>query len=297
VAYTIGGEQYVAVFASGTGIPYGNSIRAGDMLWAFKLGGSYTSASGSSEMPTPGPLNMRRPVGGTAVEGSTVNNTVYLARASRTTDTAAAADGTASGAMNPTHMRVPVGTTVTFLNPGSAQFPLFPNGKPHCATQFFEGLFNLKVNPGQSATHTFTKEGEYFFNDCTDPRPTGKVVAYHVPQDLPGALDIVPRTVDVRPDDGVFTSVHGHITVMFKFPEGYTFDGNVQLKTPLSTALFQPERTQVTGNNTLIATFAKATIDNNVPAGNAVPLVVTANFMHAGVQKQLRSTATVRVVK
>jgi quinohemoprotein ethanol dehydrogenase len=108
----------------------------------------------------------------------------------------------------------------------------------------------------------------------------------------------VPRTVDVRPDDGVFTSVHGHITAMFKVPEGYTFDGNVKLKTPLSTALFPAETTQVTGNGrTLIATFAKATIDNNVPAGNAVPLVVTANFMNAGAQKQLMSTATVRVVK
>ena len=49
--------------------------------------------------------------------------------------------------------------------------------------------------------------------------------------------------------------------------------------------------------STLIATFDKALIDNNIPAGDAVPLVVTANFMNAGVQKQLRSTANVRVVK
>jgi quinohemoprotein ethanol dehydrogenase len=284
--YSINGEQYVLAIAEG------------DKLWAFKLGGSYKSASGSSEMPTPAPFVVRRPVGGSAVEGSTVNNEVWLARANRTTDTAAAADSIATGGMSPTHMRVPVGTTVTFRNPGSAQFPLFPNTKPHCATQFFEGLFNPKLNPGQTFQYTFAKEGEYFYNDCTDPRPTGKVVAYHIPQDLPGALEIVPRTVDVRPDDGVFTSVHGHITAMFKVPEGYTFDGNVQLKTPLSTALFPAETTQVTGNGrTLIATFAKATIDNNVPAGNAVPLVVTANFMNAGVQKQLMSTATVRVVK
>jgi quinohemoprotein ethanol dehydrogenase len=283
--YSINGEQYVLAIAEG------------DKLWAFKLGGSYKSASGSSEMPTPAPFVVRRPVSGAAVEGSTVGNTVWLARPNRT-DVAASVDSIATNGMSPTHLRVPVGTTVTFVNPGTAQAPSFPNTKPHCATQFFEGLFNPKLDPGQSFQYTFAKEGEYFYNDCTDPRPTGKVVAYHIPQDLPGALEIVPRTVDVRPDDGVFTSVHGHITAMFKVPEGYTFDGNVKLKTPLSTALFRAETTQVTGNGrTLIATFAKATIDNNVPAGNAVPLVVTANFMNAGAQKQLMSTATVRVVK
>ena len=47
VTYTINGEQYVAFFAGGTGIPYGNSVTEGDMLWAFKLGGSYKTASGS----------------------------------------------------------------------------------------------------------------------------------------------------------------------------------------------------------------------------------------------------------
>jgi hypothetical protein len=33
----------------------------------------------------------------------------------------------------------------------------------------------------------------------------------------------------------VFTSVQGLVTVMLKVPAGYTLDGNVQLKTPLST--------------------------------------------------------------
>ena len=59
--------------------------------------------------------------------------------------------------MSPTQMRVPVGTTVTFLNPGAATFPNFPNTKPHCATQYFEGLFNFKLNPGQSAQYTFNR--------------------------------------------------------------------------------------------------------------------------------------------
>jgi quinohemoprotein ethanol dehydrogenase len=286
VTYTINGEQYIAVLSQG------------DKLWAFKLGGSYRTESGSSEAPTPEPFVVRRPVSGAAVEGATVNNTVYLARASRTTDTAAAADGIATNAMNPTNMRVPVGTTVTFLNPGSQQFPLAPNTKVHCATQFFEGLFNPKLAPGESFQYTFAREGEYFYNDCTDPRPTGKVVAYHVPQDLPGALKIVPATVNMKSPTGVFTGVTGFITAMLKIPAGYTLDGSVKLKTPLSPALFSATGAKMSDDGTmLIATFDKAEIDNNIPAGDAVPLVLSANFMNAGVQKQLTSTATVNVLK
>jgi quinohemoprotein ethanol dehydrogenase len=124
------------------------------------------------------------------------------------------------------------------------------------------------------------------------------VVAYHVPQDMPGALVFTPRTVDMRPDDGVFTSVNGHITAHFSVPAGYTLDGNVILKTPLSTATFPAATAKTTGNGRiLIATWDKAVIDNNVPAGDAVPLVMTANFMHQGVQKQLTSTATARILK
>ena len=34
------------------------------------------------------------------------------------------------------------------------------------------------LNPGQSFDYTFTTPGEYFYNDCTSPRTTGKVVVY-----------------------------------------------------------------------------------------------------------------------
>jgi alcohol dehydrogenase (cytochrome c) len=70
--------------------------------------------------------------------------------------------------MAPTHLRVAPGTTVTFTNPAT-------NANPHCATQFFEGLFNFRLAPGESATYRFDLPGEYFFNDCFSPRPTGKV--------------------------------------------------------------------------------------------------------------------------
>jgi glucose dehydrogenase/plastocyanin len=300
ITYTINGEQYVAIFSGGTGIPYGNSVTEGDMLWAFKLGGNYKTESGSSENPTPPPLVIRRPVGGTLVEGASLvpPNTVYLARASRTADTSTSRDGTAAGAMSPTQMRVPVGTTVTFLNPGAATFPNFPNTKPHCATQYFEGLFNPKLNPGETFQYTFTRAGEYFYNDCTDPRPTGKVVAYLTPENVPDALRFQPSTLNFQSASGVFTGVNGVITALFEIPDGYTPDGGITLKTPLSTTLFSPVSTNVSSNGKmLVAHFNKADIDNNIPEGDAIPLVLTANFINAGVQKQLTSTANVRVVK
>ena len=80
VTYEIDGEQYVAVFAAGSTNPYGGSVTQGDSLWAFKLGGAYTTESGSQEGPDTAPLTIRRPVGGAAVEGATVGNTVLLAR-------------------------------------------------------------------------------------------------------------------------------------------------------------------------------------------------------------------------
>jgi len=295
VTYAINGEQYVAVFAGGTGIPYGNSVTEGDSLWAFKLGGTYKTASGSSEDRTPAPLVIRRPVGGNAVEGSTVNNTVYLARSART-DAANSRDSVSGNGMSPTHMRVPAGTTVTFLNPGAATFPNFPNLKPHCATQFFEGLFNPKLNPGESFQYTFTRAGEYFFNDCTDPRATGKVVVYLPPQDVPNAVRFTPRTLDLGSSSGLFTDVHGVITAHFRIPAGYTLDGGVQLKTPLSTTLFDAVSTNVE-DGMLAAQFRKSDIDNNIPQGDSVPLVLMANFIHQGQQKQLTSTALVRVTK
>jgi quinohemoprotein ethanol dehydrogenase len=284
VTYTIGATQYVAILSEG------------DKLWAFKLGGSYKGASGSSEGPTPAPFVVRRAVGNTAASTLVPANTILLARSNGTAT--ATADSTSTSAMVPSTLTVPVGTTVTFLNPGAATFPTNPNVKLHCATQFFEGQFNPKLNPGESFQYTFTRAGEYFYNDCTDPRPTGKVVVAPVPVNIPGALQFVPAILSMRPADGVFTSVQGLVTAMFKVPAGYTLDGNVQLKTPLSTALFPAVTSSMTSDGrTLIVTFDKALIDNNIPAGDSVPLIVSANFLNAGAQTQLTSTANVRVVK
>ena len=296
ITYEIDGEQYVAVIAAGGTNPYGNSVTLGDSLWAFKLGGTYTTESGSQEGPDTKPLTIRRPVSGSAVQGATVNNTVLLARTSRTADTAAAADSTSTAGMSPTHLRVPVGTTVTFRNPGRETFPNFPNTKEHCATQFFEGIFNERLKPGESFQFTFDRAGEYFYNDCTDPRPTGKIEVYLTPQDLPGALDFRPSRLDLGPGDGLFTGVHGVVTAVLDIPKGYVYDSGAQLTTPLSASPVEAVRAHSNANK-LIVQFEKADLDNNVPEGEAVPLTLVANFLHEGEQKQLTSTVRVEVVK
>ena len=166
IMYEVDGEQYLAVYAGGTDIPYGASAPRGDFLWAFKIDGTVAPA------PTPTPPIVRRPVSGSPVEGSVVNNTVILARTyNATTGQVGTTESTAVNGMAPTWLRVPVGTTVTFVNPAD-------NVNVHGATQFFEGLFNVKLQPGESFQYTFSEKGEFFFNDCYSPRPTGKVEVY-----------------------------------------------------------------------------------------------------------------------
>lgn len=167
ITYQIDGEQYVAMYAAGTGIPYGSSVTNGDHLWAFKLGGTLPQAAA-----IPAPV-VRRPVSGSAVAGTTVNNTVLLGRSSATAAEQSINSGSTNG-MFPTFMTVPAGTTVTFTNPADS-------ANAHCATQFFEGKFDFRLNPGQSATYTFNEPGEYFFNDCHNPRSTGKIVVSPAP--------------------------------------------------------------------------------------------------------------------
>jgi len=163
ITYEIDGEQYLAVFAGGNGLPY-NSPR-GDDLWALKVGGTVDPAA------TPVPPPVRQPITAAPVEGSVAKNTVAIAR-NWANGVVAPGEAVSQNSMAPQHLRVPVGTTVTFINPAD-------NTQPHCVTQFYEKLFaSPKLAPGQSYTYTFTKPGEYFYNDCTSPRTTGKVFVY-----------------------------------------------------------------------------------------------------------------------
>lgn len=310
ISYEINGEQYIAMPAMAGTQPYAQAAGGGQggAVWAFKLGGTakyYTGTranpnyiSGSQEAPAPPPIvNLRRPVGNTA-QGAVPANTIYMARSNGNAN--ATKDSTTTGSMLPSQLTVPVGTTVTFTNPGDDTFGVPGSGNllEHCATQFFEGLFNFRLQPGESAQYTFTREGEYYYNDCTDPRPVGKVIVSAILEERPGALKFNPGTLDMWAGNGGFTSVKGPVIAMFEVPEGYTFDGDVRLTAPLTTQTFPAEKADVIdGGRTLKITFEKGLIDNNMPAGDEVPLTVSANFMHEGVQKKLTSTTNVRVLK
>ncbi|HVW74365.1 MAG TPA: hypothetical protein VHC39_12045, partial [Rhizomicrobium sp.] len=70
--------------------------------------------------------------------------------------------------------------------------------QPHCVTQFYEGLFaSPPIKPGESFRYTFTKPGEYYYNDCTNPPTTGRVIVYagpaHAATPLPASA-LMPKT-------------------------------------------------------------------------------------------------------
>jgi len=165
MTYMAGGEQYIAMFPAGNTLPYSDAP-LGDSVWAFKVGGKVPAAV------APTPPSQRRPVTSAMVEGSVVNNTVILNRtySGGVVGSTESDGGTNGNGMAPQFMHVAPGTTVTFTNPAT-------NTKLHCATQFFEGLFNTgPLTPGQSFAYTFNKPGEYYYNDCTSPKATGKIV-------------------------------------------------------------------------------------------------------------------------
>jgi PQQ-dependent dehydrogenase (methanol/ethanol family) len=165
VTYEIDGQQYVAVFAGGDTLPYPDPA-LGDHLWAFRLGGTVAPVAA----PTP-PRN-RNDVQAAPVTGATANNTVTLGRTWNPTTKApnTTENLVATNAMAPQHLTVPVGTTVTFVNPST-------NASAHGAASFFEYEFDTEVlMPGQTYTHTFETAGEYFYNDPIYPQSTGKIV-------------------------------------------------------------------------------------------------------------------------
>jgi len=166
IMYEVDGEQYLSVYAGGTSIPYGDSAPRGDFLWAFKIGGRVPPAA------APPPPVVRRPVSGGPVDGLAVANTVVIGRTyNPATGAIGATESMGVNAMAPTHLRVPVGTAVTFRNHEG-------NAGVRGVTQFFEGLFDVRLRPGESYVHTFTEAGEYFFNDPGSPRSSGKIQVY-----------------------------------------------------------------------------------------------------------------------
>ncbi len=308
-------------FKIGGKAPFTSGARAGAVV-----------VSGSTEAPDPPALtNLRRPVDNTPGDWLPPN-TIYLAY--QKTATAARGpggpggppggpggpgaapggpggpppapaapagpvrDSVATASMLPSRLTVAVGTEVTFTNPGDTQIGAAGGGnqKEHCATQFFEGKFNFRLQPGQSAKYAFNREGEYYYNDCTDPRPTGKVIVTLAPQDA--AVQIVGDAVDLRSATGFHTGVTGEVTATMAVPAGWTLDKDtpVTIVAPMTKLPFKATKVALAGGK-LTASFRKSDIDNNIRAGDGQALTVSANFFSAGVQKKLQGTAKVKIVK
>jgi quinohemoprotein ethanol dehydrogenase len=89
--------------------------------------------------------------------------------------------------------------------------------------------------------------------------------------------------------------VTSKVFAYFQLPRGHRYDGGAVLVTPLSQNPVEP--TKVTSvKNHVVLVFDEADIDHNVPEGQT-SLTVRMNVLQNGVQKQLTSTAAVRVVK
>ena len=163
ITYEIDGEQYIAVYAGGTGIPYGNSAPRGDNLWAFKIGRQVAAGRDADAARRPS-TRLRR------ARRRHVSSTTLSCSRARTT-----LPPTQSARRNPRRQRDGANAPARARRHDGDLHQSASNPNTHCATQFFEGLFNFRLAPGESATYTFDQAGEYFFNDCFSPRPTGKV--------------------------------------------------------------------------------------------------------------------------
>ncbi|WP_433170465.1 PQQ-binding-like beta-propeller repeat protein [Actinoallomurus sp. CA-150999] len=161
ISYELDGEQYIAVFAGGNGLPYPD-IPKGDHLWAFKLGGRVPQAA------APTPPSKRNQIRSVPVAGTTI--TLGRVWNGSTQSPGTEENIVAQNAMSPQNLSITVGTTVTFANPAD-------NAHSHGAASFFDHEFNTgRLAPGTSATHTFNEPGEYFYNDPVFPQNTGKIV-------------------------------------------------------------------------------------------------------------------------
>jgi plastocyanin len=136
---------------------------------AWQKNGDWSLAHGNGIQTTAGRVMFQGRPDGALVA---MDDTVTLGRIwNSSTSAPGTTENTVSqNAMAPQHLVVPVGTTVTFVNPTG-------NASAHGATSFFEYEFDAGVLvPGQSYTHTFAKAGEYFYNDPIFPQSTGKIV-------------------------------------------------------------------------------------------------------------------------
>ena len=161
------GTGTIAVLAGGQFYPYEDSPR-GDHLWAFRQGGAVR------QVGAPNPPSKRRDIHAKPVEGTATRNTITLGRVwdEETNAPGPAENMVAENANAPQVLRVPVGTSVTFVNPTD-------NETAHGAVSFWEPEFDSGVLlPGRSYVHHFDIKREFFYNDPPFPQNTGKIIVY-----------------------------------------------------------------------------------------------------------------------
>jgi hypothetical protein len=124
----------------------------------------------------------------------------------------------------------------------------------------------------------------------------GKVIvtleAEAAPVQFPGG------TLDFTSSTGLFTGVTGTAQAVMTVPSGWELDPAVPvtLSGPLTSQTFEASTAALVGKE-LTAVFDKADIDNNLPAGDAVAVTISATVLANGAQRKLEGTTTVRVVK
>ena len=134
--YQAGGQQYVAVLASGS-------------LWAFKLGGTV------QPLPAPPPPPTESSFRGKVEATDHIQISAVLADNRAIVKTL---NYTNEYTYKPLRAKVKVGTAVTWTNAGKL---------PHSATAFDGSWTTGEIAPGQSATVKFDKPGTYTYS-CTD---------------------------------------------------------------------------------------------------------------------------------
>ena len=166
IMYEVDGQQYLAVYAGGTDIPYGDSAPRGDYLWAFKIGGTVAPAA------TPTPPIVRRPVSGNRGRGQRGQQHgragPHLQRDHR------------PGRHDRVDRRQRHGTDLAEgarRHDGHLRQPGGQRQRPR-RDPVLRGTLQREAQAGRVVRVHLPEKGEYFFNDCYSPRPTGKVEVY-----------------------------------------------------------------------------------------------------------------------
>lgn len=126
------------------------------------------------QVGAPKPPSKQRDIHAKPVEGTATRNTITLGRVwdEKTNAPGTAENIVAENANAPQVLRVPAGTSVTFVKPTD-------NETAHGAVSFWEPEYDSGVLlPGRSYVNHFDIKGEFFYNDPPFPQNTGKIIVY-----------------------------------------------------------------------------------------------------------------------